>query len=144
MQAAEKKVGIKRSPALKIICSLIFVLFFLLLLRLFSKTIPEIHKSVPDWMRSSQTSRLSTPNRNREPGAPLRAARTFTTRDFLHVLKPPSFLVAPYCSQGATLQVTLQCCLSSCLSKAGPPPCVELTTPPTPCQLNTAEFKRLH
>ena len=32
------------------------------------------------------------------------------------------FLVTPCCSQGATLQVTLWCHLSSCLSMAGPPP----------------------
>ncbi len=46
------------------------------------------------------------------------------------------FVVVVSRSQGVTLQVTLRCCLSV----AGPP-CVELTTP---CQLNTAELKRLH
>ncbi len=53
------------------------------------------------------------------------------------------FLVAPCCSQGATLHLTLPCglsiWLSICLSVAG-----FNWLPPTPCQLNTAELKRLH
>ena len=58
----------------------------------------------------------------------------------------PLSLVAPCYSQGVTLQVTLQChpfsWWSVCLWQD--PPCVELTTPYPPSQLNTAELKRLH
>ncbi len=48
------------------------------------------------------------------------------------------------CVKGVTLQVTLRCHLSVQLSIHGRTPCVELTTPLPPCQLNTAELKRLH
>ncbi len=54
------------------------------------------------------------------------------------------FLVAPCCSQGVTLQVTLRCHLSVWLSVLGRTPLCWIDHPPTPCQPNTAELKRLH